>query len=116
MDLEPVLVDGDELEWESHPRFPTIAMKSLLSSRDNPLTGLNLVRVPAKGVIARHVHQEEIETVYVLSGESVLTIEDREEVFREGQAAVIPKGVEHGLRNETNHDVELLTIFTPPLE
>jgi quercetin dioxygenase-like cupin family protein len=116
MDFGGALVDGHDLEWKSHPRFPTIGMKMILSSSDNPLASLNLVRVPAKGVIGRHVHQEEVETVYVLSGESVLTVEDSEVVFSEGQAVVIPKGIEHGLRNETNKDVQLLTIFTPPIE
>jgi len=27
----------------------------------------------------------------------------------------LPHGVEHGLRNETDTDLEILTIFTPPL-
>ncbi len=110
------VVSRHELEWRPHPRVPSIDMKPLLTSAQNTLANLNLLRVPASGVIERHVHPDEIETVYVLSGESVLTLGDRELAFSEGQVVAIPKGLEHALRNEGGSPVELLTFFTPPLE
>ena len=42
------------------------AMKSLLAADANPLAGVNVVQVPPDGVIGRHRHVKEIETVYVL--------------------------------------------------
>ncbi len=105
-----------DLEWQPHPRVPSIDMKPLLTSAQNALASLNLLRVPAGGVIEPHVHPGEVETVYVLSGESVLTLGEREMAFGEGQVVAIPKGLEHALRNESGSAVELLTFFTPPLE
>lgn len=90
-------------------------MKSLLGSADNPLAGVSVVRVPPDGVIGRHLHANEIETVYVLAGQSVLTLGDTDHHFAAGQIVAIPARLEHALRNTGDETVELLCIFTPPL-
>ena len=90
-------------------------MKTLLDSAGNPLAGVNIVQVPPDGVIGRHHHVSEIETVYVLAGQSVLTLGDADHAFAAGQVVAIPAGLEHALRNTGATTVELLCIFTPPL-
>ena len=77
--------------------------------------GVNVVKVPPGGVIGRHLHVKEIETVYVLAGQSVLTLGDADYPFVAGQVVAIPAGLEHALRNTGAETVELLCIFTPPL-
>jgi mannose-6-phosphate isomerase-like protein (cupin superfamily) len=111
----PQIVDAAGIDWSEHPRFRAIRMKTLLASADNPLAGVNLVLVPPDGVIGRHHHVAEIETVYVLAGASVLTLGDVDLPFVAGQIVAIPAGMEHALRNTGAETVELLCIFTPPL-
>lgn len=109
------IIDSVAVDWTEHPRFRGIGMKVLLTSADNPLAGVNVVRVPPDGVIGRHRHAQEIETVYVLAGQSVLTLADTDYPFAAGQVVAIPAGMEHALRNTGADTVELLCIFTPPL-
>ncbi len=102
-------------EWQEHPRFRGIYMKGLLTSADNPLASVNAVRVPLGGVIGRHCHPTQVETVYVLAGHSILTLGEADLPFDAGQVVAVPAGLEHALRNEGAQTVELLTVFTPPL-
>jgi quercetin dioxygenase-like cupin family protein len=106
------LMDGD---WREHTRFPGIYMQGLLTTSDNPLASVNAVRVPPNGTIGRHRHAEQVETVWVIRGNAILTLEQTEVSLRNGQIIAIPIGLEHALRNEGPALVELLTFFTPPL-
>jgi len=109
------IADAASGEWQEHPRFRGIYLKGLLTSADNGLASVNVVRVPPGGVISRHHHPAQVETVYMLAGQSVLTLGDAETPFNAGQIVAVPIGLEHALRNESAEDVELLTFFTPPL-
>jgi quercetin dioxygenase-like cupin family protein len=102
-------------EWQEHARFPGIYMKSLLTSEDNPLASVNVVQVPPGGMIGRHRHAQQLETVWIIKGEAILTLDQTDVNLKIGQVIAIPIGLEHALRNEGQSPVELLTFFTPPL-
>ena len=75
-------VAEEEVPWVAHPRFAEISMRQLLTSRDNPLASVSRVRVPPGGVIGWHHHAIQTETVYVLSGQSTLTLGETPVRFR----------------------------------
>jgi mannose-6-phosphate isomerase-like protein (cupin superfamily) len=102
-------------EWQEHARFPGIYMKSLLTTADNPLANINAVQVPPGGNIGRHHHARQLETVWIIKGEAILTLDQTDVHLRNGQIIAIPIGLEHALRNEGQVLVELLAFFTPPL-
>ena len=102
-------------EWQEHARFPGIYMKSLLTSADNPLASVNVVQVPPGGVIGRHAHVQQLETVWIIKGEAILTLGQTDVHLNDGQIIAIPIALEHALRNDAQSPVELLTFFTPPL-
>jgi quercetin dioxygenase-like cupin family protein len=111
----PRIADLAAGEWQEHARFPGIYMKGLLTSEDNPLASVNVVRVPPGGNIGRHRHAQQLETVWVITGNAILTLDRTEVSIRDGQIIAIPIGLEHALRNEGPALVELLAFFTPPL-
>lgn len=111
----PRVVDLRAGEWQEHARFPGIYMQFLLNTTDNPFANINAVQVPPGGLIARHRHTQQIETIWVITGKPILTLDQQEVVLRDGQIIAIPFGLEHALRNEGPVTVELLTFFTPPL-
>jgi quercetin dioxygenase-like cupin family protein len=111
----PSIVDEGQTDWAAHPRFAGIQMKQLLTSADNVAASISRVRVPPGCVIGWHHHAGQIETVYVLAGEGVLTLGDQEAGFSGGQIVAIPSELEHTLRNDGTAMVELLCVFTPPL-
>jgi quercetin dioxygenase-like cupin family protein len=109
------IVDSNALHWEEHPRIKNIYMKTLLTSAENPLANVSLIRVPVGNIVTRHVHVNEEETVYLLTGKSELVLGDERVSFDAGSIVVIPKGLEHELHNVGDEPVELLAFFTPPL-
>jgi len=111
----PRLADLETGEWQEHARFPGIYLKGLLTSADNPLASVNVVRVPPGGKIGRHRHAQQFETIWVIRGNAILTLDQTEVSIKDGQIIAIPLGLEHALRNEDQTLVELLTFFTPPL-
>ena len=111
----PRVVDLLIGEWQEHARFPGIQMQGLLTRLDNPFANVNAVRVHSGGTISRHRHAEQVETIWVIRGNAILTLDQTEVSLRDGQIIAIPVGLEHALRNEGPALVELLTFFTPPL-
>jgi quercetin dioxygenase-like cupin family protein len=111
----PRIADLTAGEWQEHARFPGIYMKGLLTPEDNPFASVNVVQVPPGGKIGRHHHAQQLETVWVISGNPILTLDQTEVSMRDGQIVAIPIGLEHALRNEGQALVQLLTFFTPPL-
>jgi quercetin dioxygenase-like cupin family protein len=111
----PRVADLNAGEWQEHARFPGIYMKVLLNSADNPLASANVVRVPPDGNIGRHCHTQQLETVWIIQGQAILTLDQTDIHLKAGQIIAIPIGLEHALRNEGHTLAELLTIFTPPL-
>ena len=111
----PRVADLTVGEWQEHARFPGIFMKNLLTAVENPFANVNVVRVPSGGIIGRHRHLQQFETVWVIRGDTILTLDQTEVYLKVGQIIAIPIGLEHALRNEGASPVELLTFFTPPL-
>ena len=111
----PRVVNSAETEWGDHPRFAGIRMKTLLTKSDNAWANVNMVRVPPGSIVGWHTHMAQVETVYLLKGQAVLTIGTNESELNAGCIVAIPSGREHTLRNVGSEAVELLAIFTPPL-
>ena len=111
----PRIADVGAGAWQEHARFPGIFVKGLLTSTDNALASVNAIQVPPGGRIGRHRHVEQLETVWVIRGNAILTLDQTEVSIKDGQIIAIPLGLEHALRNEDQSLVELLTFFTPPL-
>ncbi len=111
----PRVADFTAGEWQEHIRFPGIYMKSLLTPADNPFANVNVIQVPPGGIVGRHRHAQQLETVWVIRGNAILTLDQTEVSIRDGQIIAIPIGLEHALRNEGQTLLELLTFFTPPL-
>jgi quercetin dioxygenase-like cupin family protein len=110
----PRVADLNAGEWREHARFPGIYIQVLLNTSDNPLANVNAVQVPSGGVISPHRHVQQFETIWVIKGNPILTLDQKEVSLRDGQIIAIPIGLEHALRNEGPAPVELLTLFTPP--
>jgi len=105
-------VDEAAQNWAAHPRFATILMKQLLSAENGGPAAVSRVRVPVGESIGRHLHASQVETVYVLSGQSRLTLGENEVAFNSGHIVPIPAGTAHSLVNVGSEAVELLCFFT----
>lgn len=111
----PQIVNVMDGEWSNHPRFAGVQMKRLLSRSDNEFANVNLVRVPLDSEVGWHNHQTQVETVYILKGEALLTVGDQQSEMPPGSIVAIPVGIQHCLRCAGSEPVELLAFFTPPI-
>ena len=112
----PARVVDSQLEtWGEHPRFAGVLLKQLLTSADNGLASVNMVRLGAGREIPHHTHPAHVETAFILSGKVYLWLGDREVLFSAGQVVAVPMNTVHGLRNPFEQDLEVLAMFTPPI-
>jgi quercetin dioxygenase-like cupin family protein len=63
--------------------------------------------------IAREIHPETSETVYVLDGKAVGFVGDREIPLEKGQVMHVDKNVHHGIRNAGDTTLKVLIIGHP---
>src|SRR5512145_680524 len=107
----PRVADLAAGKWQEHTRFPGISMKGLLTTSDNPFANVNVIQVPPGAAVGRHCHAEQVETVWVIRGNVILTLDQTEVSIKDGQIISIPIGLEHALQNDGTTLVELLTFF-----
>ena len=116
----PHLFDTEQ-PWQPHPRFSDVRFQPF-ESRDTHPTGdfsMIRVRVATGGCIDTHIHDEETETAYVLSGSGVLTCghEGATQQFPLGAGAgvSIPPKLPHRLDNTGHIEIELIAIHSRPI-
>ena len=108
------LVDIHDGAWQPHPRFETVFYKPLLTSSENPFANVNVVLLLPGGKIGDHIHHSQIETIFMVSGKGIFSVQGFETSFTAGQIIAVPSGAEHWLFNPGPDPIELVTIFTPP--
>jgi len=60
-----------------------------------------------------HVHADEDDAFYILDGELTFMLGQDEVKARAGTFLLIPPGVEHGFRNDTEQPVRILNVHAP---
>jgi mannose-6-phosphate isomerase-like protein (cupin superfamily) len=63
--------------------------------------------------IAREIHPETSETFYVVSGQALATVGEREVPLGPGQMMHVHKNVHHGFRNVGTGPLEFLVVANP---
>jgi quercetin dioxygenase-like cupin family protein len=80
---------------------------------DGAFTMFEAIVPPQAGVGVPHHHSGWEETVYGIEGVTTLTVGDNRVDLKAGDAFVIPRGVVHALKNETDRPAKSLAIVTP---
>jgi mannose-6-phosphate isomerase-like protein (cupin superfamily) len=66
--------------------------------------------VPPRVTIGQHRHGENEEIYFIIEGRAIMNINGQEHEVTPGDFIVNHPGWEHGLRNESEHEVKLLVI------
>jgi mannose-6-phosphate isomerase-like protein (cupin superfamily) len=70
-------------------------------------------RVPPGGAETRHYHEHAQQFFFVLSGEAVMELKNKEIVLGPQQGLAVPPGSPHRLLNRGNMDLSFLVISAP---
>jgi quercetin dioxygenase-like cupin family protein len=92
-----------------------ITIKFLLTKDDTggALTMFEAIVPPNAGVGVPHYHRGWEETIYGIDGTTTMTVAGKRIDVKAGEALVIPRGVVHALKNETDRPARSLAVITP---
>jgi quercetin dioxygenase-like cupin family protein len=102
--VKPIIVPPGEGHRYGNVEF-------LCRTTDSPRFNLGIITFAAE--LESHVHDEEDDSFYILDGELTFLLGDEEVRAPAGTFVLIPPGVEHGFRNDTDEVVRILNIHAP---
>ncbi len=103
-DPEPLIRDGDEIEYESVDAADGLAKGVLIADEHGaPNFAIRRFTLEAGTEVPKHTNEVEHEQ-YVLAGEYVVGLEDEEYEVSAGDSLLIPAGTVHWYRNEGDED------------
>jgi quercetin dioxygenase-like cupin family protein len=85
----------------------------LARTADTPRFTLGIIDFAAGRELEAHVHDDEDDSFYILEGELTFVVEGEEVRAPAGTFVLIPPGVEHGFRNDTDTAVRILNVHAP---
>jgi quercetin dioxygenase-like cupin family protein len=103
-----------DMPFDQDDRFPSIKTKLLESRQSHAYASVIIAQLAPGGEIPRHVHADESETAYVLSGCGKLITDEGEYAFEPGVMVTIPAGTAHGVVNDGSEPLEVFAFHTPP--
>jgi quercetin dioxygenase-like cupin family protein len=85
----------------------------LARTRDTPRFTCGIIDFAAGRLLEAHVHDDEDDAFYILEGELTFITDDGDLAAPAGTFVLVPPGVRHGLRNDTDAPVRILNIHAP---
>src|SRR5919201_4044655 len=80
---------------------------------DTPRFNFAIIEIAAGRELEAHVHEAEDDAFYILEGEMIFLLEEREARAGPGTFVLVPPGVEHAFRNDGKVPVRMLNIHAP---
>ena len=104
----------DDLDWAPHPIAEGVKIKPLVTKRDHDLNvSCILVKVPVGNEIPEHIHDEQVDILYPLSGKAEMHVEGTGALALEpGVVVRVPIGVKHKIINVTE-ELVIYDVFHP---
>lgn len=77
-------------------------------------TQVVVMSIPPDGEIGEEIHEDNDQLLMVVSGEARLLLGDEETEFEEGDAVLVPAGINHNVMNAGNDSLKIITTYSPP--
>lgn len=106
----------DRIPWTQHPNTKEVVIKPLISQIDHGLdVTCMLVRVPVGIEVGEHIHSNQDDILYPLTGKGTMWVEGigEFELFS-GIVVRVPKGTKHKILNVTE-ELLIYDVFCPAL-
>jgi mannose-6-phosphate isomerase-like protein (cupin superfamily) len=85
----------------------------LARTADTPRFTFGIIEIAPGRVLEEHVHVEEDDAFYILSGEMTFTFGDETAAAGPETFVLVPPGVSHGFRNDGDVPVRMLNLHAP---
>ncbi len=85
-----------ELAWNQHPTFEGVELKHIITSKDtNGEFSYHLVRIAPNKSIGLHVHENQLETHEIISGNGYAINNGEKLNYAPGIISIFPKNIPH---------------------
>ena len=71
---------------------------------------------PPNSHAPEHVHPEEEEIIYFITGYGEMFFDGKPEKIKKGSVAFIPSKIKHSIKNNSNETMNLVYVFSPPVK
>lgn len=89
-------LDFESVPWSKHPTFDGVELKHIVTSSDtNGEFSYHLVRITPNKSILNHIHEHQLETHEVISGQGTCINNQCEIHYSSGVISIMPKAVPH---------------------
>jgi quercetin dioxygenase-like cupin family protein len=105
--------DSTQLAGDEYLPNRGVFLACMLGRARGDELGLYRGRIEVGCAIAREVHPATSETIFVLAGDAVGLVGEREVPLRTGQVLHVEPDVPHGIRNVGDRPLEILVIGHP---
>lgn len=104
-----------DIPWSGHPTFEGVELKHILTAKDTSgKFSYHLVRIAPHKSIKQHIHEAQLETHEVISGNGICLNDGVILEYQCGTISIFPSGVNHEV-NAGNDGLLLFAKFIPAL-
>ncbi len=108
-------IDFSQLVWNQHPTFDGVELKHIVTASDtNGTFSYHLVRIAPNKSILNHIHETQLETHEIISGNGVCMNNGYEIPYTPGVISIMPKAISHEV-HAGNDGLLLFAKFIPAL-
>jgi len=113
--LPNLTVDFASIVWAKHPKFDGVELKHIVTSKDTDgKFSFHLVKIAPNKQIGIHIHETQLETHEVISGDGICVNDGVEIAYRAGVISIFPAGVKHEI-TAGEDGLYIFAKFFPPL-
>ena len=113
VDFEGIVVNDDEGEaFQLREKGAVVRIKVAKTHGAASMSFLSETFGPGDAIPV-HKHENEDELIFLHRGSGVFTLGDKEYEVKEGAIAFVPRGIWHGLRNNSTEKIEMRFSYAP---
>jgi len=110
-----MIINLEQVEMKPHPKFKGVKIGFITTKEKTPELSITLLEIEKEVVIPVHIHEKEVDTIFILEGEGALFLEDKEYKVKKGDIVVIQAGKKHGIKNIGNTPLKCYIVHAPAL-
>jgi quercetin dioxygenase-like cupin family protein len=106
----------ENLPWSPHPIVKGVQIKPLVSKKEDGLdVTCMLVKVPAGKEVGEHIHPDQDDILYAVSGKAIMWVDGTGEFpLHPGIFVRVPKGTRHRI-SQVEEELLVYDVFCPAL-
>lgn len=115
--MKPRIEAMEEIDTYSPPNHSGTTNRKLVERNDCELFEMVHGTIEPGGVAERHSHEFEYQAMYILGGTASIAFDDGPgEIAKKGCIVRIPPGTEHFVESLGPEPLQLLIVYSPPLQ